>query len=288
MKNEDPVVPKKFTIDSFLNNPTGDVGQAIAGRTVIADNLRKRLHTMKRDGKKLVHNYFKVNDDLFIRVKVPSETFEDFTYDVVIKFVGAGALSGSSIATHNIEMYSNAPSFMYSYAYVFNMFGVLPEEMKGKLPKNALEELPSTRNPDAVIFYEKTITMALMYIREENLAATAAIRNSVISLPKSKFIKDVCDSSEEKQEAYNEKRKVESAKKAAEKKAKKAASAKVSVAKKAPTSKVNNVVDFKIAKKTPTAKAVKTSASRKVVSRVDNKVSSKVNSTVKGRNLKKA
>ena len=265
--------PKEFTLNSFLNNPTGDVGSTVQSRKLVFEDLERRMKFLRANSKNFRHNTYKVGKDIFMKIEVPSESLEDFSYDVVIKFADVEANS-TSLATSNISVFSNSPSFVYSYAYTFNMFKVFVTELSSKISKEALNELPKIRNPDAVTFYEKTITMAMLYIRDNDLLKTNSYRSSLITLPKSK-LKDIVKSSDEKQDMYNVLKKAESKKKAAEKAAKRAAK-QTEVAE---TKKKELEKDFMSIKST---KKVNTKTSNKVSNKkVSNKVNMNVNNKIK-------
>lgn len=213
---------KEFTLNSFLTNPTGDVGHSVGQRKLVIDNIRQRMVGLMNAKRKFSHTYYMIGQDLYIKVNVPSETFDNFHYEVLVKFIEPNMKATSIIDSH-IELFSNSPSFVYSYAYVFNFFNIFIKELSKKMDKKALEELSAVRNPDAVVFYEKTITMALIYIKEQQLCNTHSIKPSMLKLPLSKFKEIACESSEKKQIEYNALKVKEAARKKLEKKAKLAA-----------------------------------------------------------------
>jgi hypothetical protein len=272
--------PKIFTLGSFLNNPTGDAGSASHGRKLVFEDLESRFRLLRLAKKEFKHATYKVGTDIFIKVEIPSESIDDFSYDVIIKFRDVEPNS-TSLAANTISVFSNAPSFVYSYAYTFNMFKMLVDELASKIDKKALTELPKIRNPDAVTFYEKTITMAMMYIRDNDLMKTNVYRSSLVTIPKSKF-KDVVKSSEEKQDMYNVLKKAESKKKAAEKAAKKAFG-KLPAAERQKKNIENGIIDrvapMKVDKKVN--KKLDTKVPKTKVSKVNNKVSNKVDMKIK-------
>lgn len=275
--------PKLFTLTSFLNNPTGDSGSASQGRKLVFEDLENRFTALRRAKKVFKHSIYKVGEDIFIKVEVPSETIDDFGYDVVIKFKDVQK-SSTSIVSNNIQVFSNSPSFVYSYAYTFNMFQLLIPELASKFDKQVLADLPKVRNPDAITFYEKTITMAMMYIRDNDLLKIGSHGSSLVTLPKSK-LKEIVKSAEEKQDLYNVRKKAEAQKKAAEKAAKKAAKLAENPKKEKkkadadlPFNKTNMKVDKKVSTKTSTKinSKIDTKVKNSKVSKVSNKVDMKI------------
>lgn len=266
--------PKLFTLTSFLNNPTGDSGSASQGRKLVFEDLENRFAALRKAKKVFKHSVYKVAEDIFIKVDVPSETIDDFSYEVVIKFKDVQK-NNTSLVSNNIQVFSNSPSFVYSYAYTFNMYQLLIPEFSSKFDKQILADLPKVRNPDAVTFYEKTITMAMIYIRDNDLLKTGTHGSKLITLPKSK-LKDTVKSAEEKQDLYNVRKKAEAQKKAAEKAAKRAEKLaanpkkeKKNADKDLPFNKTNMKVDKKLPPKT------------------SNKINNKIDSKVKGTKVSK-
>ena len=61
-------------------------------------------------------------------------------------------------------LYSNSPSFIYTYCYVYNQKGLLIDKLKSKLPQMALTKFPEVRNPIGSLGYEKSTYIAARYL----------------------------------------------------------------------------------------------------------------------------
>ena len=157
-----------MTIHEYLNNPAGVGASVIPNRELIRGDLTKRFQELyeKKQGS-FAGNVYKNGDDYFIHVVIPSESKErENTYDVVIKFnykPSTGLSTQSTVKNYPIQVFSNSPSFTYTYAYVFNKEKLLVEELRKKYRDETFEP-PTTRNPYQSINYEKTTFMAIMYI----------------------------------------------------------------------------------------------------------------------------
>lgn len=194
MSVSNELVPRKiFTVGSFLSNPTGDIGSASMGRKHAFEAAHKEYKQLLSDGKKFSFGYFRVGNDIILKVKVPSSTFDDFHYDVLFKFENPGEEIPRHLDPLTISFFSNAPSFNFSYAYVFNFFHNLIPETTKLFDKKAINEYPKERNPDMVTFYEKSITQALLYIVDNKLmdTATTIFRNSVVKTTMGKVLATV-------------------------------------------------------------------------------------------------
>lgn len=159
---------REMSIQQYLDNPSGLGASVIPNRELIRGDLTKRfqsLYEMKQGS--FAGNVYKSGDDYFIHVVIPSESKErENTYDVVIKFnykPSSGVSNDSTVKNYPIQVFSNSPSFTYTYAYVFNKEKLLVDELRKKYRDETFEP-PTTRNPYQAISYEKTTFMAIMYI----------------------------------------------------------------------------------------------------------------------------
>ena len=152
------------------------------------DNLRKdssrrfdfRIYTIMPGNRTLIH------------IKVPSETVTKFYYDVLLELEGIDTVR--DILDCDIHIFSNCPSFVYTYAYVFYHLSVEGEtitdkERKGllirrtqnklpanrllmekeateKLPDEALQSPPVVRNAYGIPLFDKSLYFAVFYIQE--------------------------------------------------------------------------------------------------------------------------
>lgn len=158
----------KLTLQGYLNNPGGVGSAAISNRELVRNDLTKRfeeLYNRKQD--LFLGNVYKNGDDYFIHVVIPSESNDrNNTYDVVVKFSPENhseARNTSSVNNYNVQLFSNSPSFTFTYAYVFDKEGLLVRELRDKYRDETFQP-PSTRNPYEGISYEKTIFYGIMYI----------------------------------------------------------------------------------------------------------------------------
>lgn len=63
-----------------------------------------------------------------------------------------------------MQLYSNSPSFIFTYCYVYNQAGMIIEKLKDKLPIEALTKFPEVRNPVGSFGYEKSTYIAAKYL----------------------------------------------------------------------------------------------------------------------------
>ena len=162
---------KFMTIKNFLQNPTGAYSAGFARRDLIIQGMKWRYQELlKKNGHpKMV--VWEENDHVYFHFKMPSEKFgKKCIYDVVIKFVCSNPSlmkSSTTLNGYGINVFSNAPNFMFTYAYVYNQDGILIPESKSKLPEECLTKKPEVKNPNESYGFEKSVYFALLYIMDQ-------------------------------------------------------------------------------------------------------------------------
>lgn len=161
----------------------------------IRERYRTKYEILSRS-KKFMHDVYKTapGGRTIVHVKVPSETVDKFYYDVLLE-VEPGPLA-RNLEQCNVKFFSNCPSFVYTYAYIFyhlNVDGetpVKPPKTKSagaiipmlvhKIPRSrllmpgteeklgdaVLDNAPDTRNPHRLIMLDKSIYYAIFYLQD--------------------------------------------------------------------------------------------------------------------------
>lgn len=178
---------EQINIQDYFNNPAGTGSAAITNRELVRGDLERRFNELYKNKKDLfLGNVYKNKDEYFIHVVIPSESKErNNTYDVVVKFIPNDNVSSrntNTVKDYGIQLFSNSPSFTFTYAYVFEKEGLLVPELKNKFRDETFQP-PTTRNPYEGINYEKTIFFGLMYILQNQhlLSKTLLARGRSLS-----------------------------------------------------------------------------------------------------------
>lgn len=130
---------------------------------------------------------------LIVHVKVPSRSLSKFYYDVLLELEPTdGAVSFGDC---NVKIFSNCPSFVYTYAYVFyhldvgdqspaakrkSRTGMIIDTFTRKIPrdrllmpgtedklgKKVLNNEPSTRNPLGLPYLDSSLYAAIFYLED--------------------------------------------------------------------------------------------------------------------------
>lgn len=161
-----------ITMKQFLVNPTGKGSASVARRDFIRRDLESRYNRLFKNGKLAfsVNPYLETRTkDIYIHFKVPSEDYyeQGLFYDVLIRFyLEKGKSETTPIELYNIQVFSNSPNFLFTYAYIFNKDDLIIPWLKPKLPPRALTDEPLTRNPDMAYGFEKSVYYSLLYLKE--------------------------------------------------------------------------------------------------------------------------
>ena len=171
------------TLDEYLDNPMGKGSTAIANRNLIKSDLDARYTKLLEKHKDFKHYHYHDNSNFYVHVKVPSESERNNEYDVVIQFTPTEkeVTNDLNLNRYTIKVFSNCPSFTYTYAYVYNDYGLIVDFLKDKYKDITLSDNPIIKNPGEVINFEKSIYFACKYIKSNK-----SFMNKVSLVPISK------------------------------------------------------------------------------------------------------
>lgn len=161
------------TLSNFVNNPLGKGTSVLPNRELIVNDFKRRKKIMEGEGKKFDVTVYKndVTGVYHFHVLVPSETKRKNNYDVVIELSPPeknGAFQKIALDKYNARFFSNAPSFVFTYAHIMynNDMGV--KFLIKKYAKEVIQKAPEVRNPTGTILYEKSIMFAALTILEDS------------------------------------------------------------------------------------------------------------------------
>jgi len=155
----------KISIREMLDNPTGKGSAFLAKRKMIKQSLSIEFIKLLREFRREFYAipYVLENGNIFFHVKIPSEFFKEnrISYDVLFEIENDPR---KRLSNRNCKFFSNSPSFLFTYAYVFNKKSIIINNFKSILPIQCLTVPPIERNPVETLGYEKSITMAAYYL----------------------------------------------------------------------------------------------------------------------------
>lgn len=166
----------QITFGDYITNPMGK-GSAVmsaAHREFMRMQYKKKFdNILLREKGKINYRMFtdKARNEYWIYVKIPSEVCKDFYYDTLVKFSANENVKGAGrdLFKYNVKFYSNDPSFVYTYAYVFIHNDLFIKELATKMSKEALKKAPTEKNPTNSVGYVKSIYFVYLLMENRNL-----------------------------------------------------------------------------------------------------------------------
>ena len=159
-----------------------------------------------------------IEDSYYIHVKVPSESQKDgnVEYDVVIRFFTdkADVAIRDNLKSYYVQFFSNSPSFMYQYAYLYNKEGFLIEALYNKTDTDYINTPPEKTNKNMNLSYDKSIYFACRFLldKEKDYLSKSAYGFRRKKVDSRKFFRNISDFKATKftQSVLNEEKKLSS------------------------------------------------------------------------------
>lgn len=213
-----------MTLEDYILNPMGKknaVLNATAREAIKNSYIKKFGNIMVREHSIVNYKLYKDSkkNQFYAHFKIPSETVDKFYYDVVLKFYADENTKGAgkNLLKYYVKFYSNDPSFVYTYAYVFSHNGLLVDELKSKMSKKAISTAAKEKNPYNQVGYVKTIYFAYLSILNKGLTNIDKFTSEAIEFDKKVLLNSVVDADIKVEEREEEQKKI-SRKKQQEKK----------------------------------------------------------------------
>ena len=153
---ERPTESDFMTLTKYISNPTGKGTAYVANRQAIKSGLNMMYIKLLREHRREFYAmpFIYENGDLLMYVKVPSEDYEHnkISYDVLFLLKYNQQLKR---ANRQMTLYSNSPSFIFTYCYVYNQHGLIIDKLKSladKYPK--ITELINSYIADEITYNE--------------------------------------------------------------------------------------------------------------------------------------
>jgi hypothetical protein len=204
--NEEELVDEtiELTLHSLLTNPTGKHTAFMSSRARIIEDLENRYAKMLSKHKKFNFQVFKKSKEYIFVFKIPSETHDEFLYDVVILFTPKEKEheKDRTLNRYTLSLFSNSPNFTFTYTYVLSKNDILAKFMKPKCSPKALSDAPKVRNPVEVYGFEKSCYYACMYIKQAGLTNKFDLDSNVFIFNQGKIMRTVA-SQDDKLKEYN-------------------------------------------------------------------------------------
>lgn len=151
-----------MTIHEYLNNPMGKGNAAF----LIGQAKSEMISKFLLDEDKMKVQIYDTKKTVVFHFEMPSKSSKGVIYDIVLEFPykEVDFTTAKNIFNFPFKVYSNCPSFVYTYAYIFNQNGLIIDWLKSRYDKKTLQTPPTNRNRLGVIFYEHSVFNAVYYI----------------------------------------------------------------------------------------------------------------------------
>lgn len=158
-----------MNIREYVDNPMGKGDSSIPNRKQLVDSLNiKYEELIRKKGNKIKMTTYKdkLKDVYYFHLVIPSESDRNNSYDVVFRFSDESKQYHKelSISNYDVAVFSNSPSFAYTFAYVYAKHGLFIEWLSKKLGEEFTTKEPEIRNRFGIINYEKYIYFGARYI----------------------------------------------------------------------------------------------------------------------------
>lgn len=150
--------------------------------------LKLDISYNKISSKIRIINTFTTNGGTMVHLSIPSETATTTSYDVVVQFTGSEKLIDCPV-----KFFSNSPSFVYRYTYVYNENDLLIKEFIIKLGNEFVLDAPEKSNKDLKLKLDKSLYSACKYIYMNKTYIFNPINIRIKNVSKKKFLDSISD-----------------------------------------------------------------------------------------------
>ena len=190
----------EISLSQYVINPMGrhNAVLSVSTREHLRNEYKKKYDAvMMREHGIMQHVFYKdLKNNVYVaHFKVPSQTINDFYYDVVFEFRTNSDVkeAGQNLFEYNCKFFSNDPSFVYTYAYVFKKENLIIDQLKSKLGKKANTTSADIRNPGNNVGYVKSIYFAYLYMKSRQYNVLDNFKAVAVVMSKRNLRSDVED-----------------------------------------------------------------------------------------------
>ena len=153
------------TIQDFVENPFGNAKEEKRNK------LEEQYQKMKSKRDFRVEGFTTIDDNYLIHITIPSESNQSQVYDVVVLFFTDDTVikKRTTFSNYYVKFFSNSPSFIYHYAYLYEQNGFLIDALYDKLDPSFRGVKPKQTNQSMELYYDKSIYCACRLLLDNNL-----------------------------------------------------------------------------------------------------------------------
>lgn len=166
-----------MTVSEYLANPYGK-GAAFGAITQQRANLDAQFQALQS---KISSRTYLYRNTAIFHIIIPSQKDENSTYDVIVEIPFREKTEEEiNLINSNFRVFSNCPSFIFTYANVFRNKGMLCTWLVDKYDPSVRNKAPARSNPYSIVGYERSIYLAFKYLKTSGKILALSVRNSPI------------------------------------------------------------------------------------------------------------
>lgn len=151
-----------MNIAEYMQNPLGK------GASVLMLNTTRKMldDEYAKIVSQITHTWYSLQDKYYIaHIKIPSKSADKLMYDVLIEVDSTSIPKQAAVINNSkCRVFSNCPSFVFTYAYVFDKNHDIIPWAKKKYNQKVFDFNPVKRNPIEMRNYERSLYFAIKYI----------------------------------------------------------------------------------------------------------------------------
>lgn len=176
-------MPITLTLKQYLDNPLGKGSGTIAGDQ--SATKKSYLDQMLSLKDQITLKWYNVQKKTLVcHIKMPSSTTKNSTmhifYDIIFEFDIENIGNRVLINDLPLTVYSNCPSFVFTYANVFWNQNLICKWCKSKYSKVVYTHEPTERNTNKMIGYEKSLYICGLFLMQDQKNALNNIYQQAI------------------------------------------------------------------------------------------------------------
>lgn len=207
----------EFTLRAYLGNPYGKGNATFPNVSAIRSVYLTKLAQMSDT---IVMKWYQYKEKSYIcHIMLPSESVKGIYYDVVFEFeFPPNGYTSHTVLDLPCKVFSNAPSFSYTYAHAFLEEKILCNWLKNKYGKQIRRNAAGIRNSSSIIGFEKTIYISALFLSIKGRSDLTYIATNAEKITSTNVIEQKILSQENVETKYRDTKKQLKLQKEAEKK----------------------------------------------------------------------
>lgn len=164
----------EITFESYIKNPSNTRSRIVGAEEIARQTYTEKFNLvlLKSAGKIDYYQFKKPDGSRYILyLKIPSESIDKLTYDVVVEFYTRDdvEMKSNSLKGYHVRFFSNDPNFVFTYANVYHRNKLIMKELVNKYDPYTLKTKPGVTNPNTVVGYVKSIYFAYLFYKLRGL-----------------------------------------------------------------------------------------------------------------------